>query len=280
MTTLTSADRYLYASRLLGYLGRHADSVELLTEAITHHPEDVRLWRQRGHRRITTRDFGNARDDLERASTMIVGTPDEHEWYQPEVVQDVLNIVLDREDQIADQHQIVDPSAMDHMAGMYKSTLHGSVWYHLALAKYLLGDFAGAAQDFATTVSVTVDDDLAVAAVDWQYMSLRRAGMDSEAAELLSTIDPASFTILPEHDFYLRRLKLYTGELQPQELFDAHGGSILAEATQGYGVGNWYYYNGEFDKAREAYQWVLDNGFENAFGYMAAELDLNRLDAP
>ena len=48
-----------------------------------------------------------------------------------------------------------------------------------------------------------------------------------------------------------------------------------ASATRGYGLGNWYYYNGEPGKAKQIFEKILKNGNRAAFGYIAAEVDLN-----
>ena len=51
----------------------------------------------------------------------------------------------------------------------------------------------------------------------------------------------------------------------------------LSLATQGYGVANWYLYNGDSDKAKEILEKVLDGTSWAAFGYIAAEADMKRL---
>jgi hypothetical protein len=51
----------------------------------------------------------------------------------------------------------------------------------------------------------------------------------------------------------------------------------LALATQGYGVGNWYLYNGDTTKAFDIYQKVIAGKHFSAFGFIASEADLARL---
>jgi UPF0288 family protein (methanogenesis marker protein 3) len=68
---------------------------------------------------------------------------------------------------------------------------------------------------------------------------------------------------------------MYKGERKPEEVMDeARKQGALAVATVGYGVGNWYYYNGQEEKAVELYNEVLDTGGWAGFGYIAAESDL------
>jgi hypothetical protein len=54
-------------------------------------------------------------------------------------------------------------------------------------------------------------------------------------------------------------------------------GEELDIATQGYGVGNWYFYNGNIEQAKEIFQKVMEGTYWPAFGYIAAEADLARL---
>jgi hypothetical protein len=51
----------------------------------------------------------------------------------------------------------------------------------------------------------------------------------------------------------------------------------LTVATQGYGVGNWYYVNGDRAKAKEIFEKVVSGPQWSAFGYIAAEADLQRM---
>jgi hypothetical protein len=43
-----------------------------------------------------------------------------------------------------------------------------------------------------------------------------------------------------------------------------------------YGIGNWYFYNGEKDKAKEIFQKILGGGSWASFGFIAAESDFAR----
>ena len=71
---------------------------------------------------------------------------------------------------------------------------------------------------------------------------------------------------------------MYKGELAVEELFETDNDDVaLSLATQGYGVANWYLYNGDSDKAKEILKKVLDGTSWAAFGYIAAEADMKRL---
>jgi len=104
--------------------------------------------------------------------------------------------------------------------------------------------------------------------------TLRRLGRDEEAAEVLRRVYP-DMEIM-ENDAYHRRLLMYKGLVPPDALL-ADEGDPLQLATQGYGVGNWYLYNGDATRAREVFERVLAIGNWPAFGHIAAEAELSRM---
>jgi hypothetical protein len=74
---------------------------------------------------------------------------------------------------------------------------------------------------------------------------------------------------------------MYKGEIPPDSLLQADSDADdrdLQLATQGYGVGNWYLINGDPDKAEALFREVLDGSYWPAFGYIAAEADLQRME--
>ena len=240
------ADAIIWLGRRMAYLGRYQDAIEVFSEGIAKHPTDARLYRHRGHRFITTRDFDRAVADFSRAAELIRGQPDQ-----------------------------VEPDGAPNQYNIPTSTLQGNIWYHLGLAHYLQGDFERALDAYREGMKVADNDDMRVATADWLYMTLRRLGRDEEAARVLEPID-RDMRIL-ENDAYHRRLLMYKGELSPDSLLPAEGGDALQMATQGYGVGNWYLYNGDPDRAREIFRQVLSYGNWPAFGHIAAEADLDRM---
>src|SRR5690348_16204327 len=52
-----SADAAIWVGRRTAYLGRYRDAIAVFTAALAKHPSDPRLYRHRGHRYITVRDF-------------------------------------------------------------------------------------------------------------------------------------------------------------------------------------------------------------------------------
>lgn len=247
----TDANAIIWLGRRLGYLWRYQEAIDVFAEGLEQHPDDARLYRHRGHRYITVRDFDRAVADLSHAASLIEGTEDE-----------------------------VELDGQPNAAGIPTSTLHTNIYYHLGLAHYLKGDFEAARAAYDACLAASGNNDMRVATADWLYMTLRRLGRDDDAAAVLEPIH-ADMEIL-ENTSYHRRLLMYKGEATPASLLEVEAGddADLTFATQGYGVGNWYLYNGQQAQAEETFRRVLDSGYWAAFGYIAAEADLHRLTNP
>lgn len=244
--TPSDADSIIWLGRRLAYLGRYRDAIATFGEGIREHPDDARMYRHRGHRWITVRQLDSAVADLSRAAELIRGQPD-----------------------------VVEPDGAPNRFNIPTSTLQSNIWYHLGLAHYLRGDFEQALEAYRECMRVSANDDMRVATADWLYMTLRRLERDEEAARVLEPIH-ADMRIL-ENDAYHRRLLMYKGELPPDSLLAGDGSDALQMATQGYGVGNWYLYEGDTTRAREIFERVMSYGNWAAFGHIAAEAELVRM---
>jgi hypothetical protein len=126
-------------------------------------------------------------------------------------------------------------------------------------------------------MEVSHNPELLVATSDWMYMTLRRLGRDAEAAELLAPLT-ADLRVV-ENVAYHRRLLMYKGEVEPDDLLDLRTvddpSVALNIATQGYGVGNWYLYNSDQDRALEIFERIIEGTSSDAFGYIAAEAEVH-----
>jgi tetratricopeptide (TPR) repeat protein len=239
----SGADALIWVGRRLAYLARYREAIEVFGQGITRHPDDARFYRHRGHRWITVRELDRAIADLSRAAALVRGQPDE-----------------------------VEPDGMPNPYGIPTSTLQSNIWYHLALAHYLAHDFERALPAWREALAVSTNDDMFVATTDWLYMTLRRLGRDAEAAAVLEPVH-AEMRILENHAYH-RRLLMYRGELGPDVLLGADTDDPVQLATYGYGVGNWYLYNGDAERAHAIFRRILDGPGWAAFGYLAAEAEL------
>jgi len=149
------------------------------------------------------------------------------------------------------------------------------VWYHLALVHYLRGDFNKAWPIWEHTRELGKTDDNLASSSDWLYMTLRRLNKTVEAAKVLEKINKGmKITGSP---FYHHRLLFYKGQMKESEIFDPAKAGDLEMATVGYGLGNWYLYNGNPAKAKEFFQKIVSGKYWPAFGFIAAEVELARM---
>jgi tetratricopeptide (TPR) repeat protein len=239
----SDAEALIWLGRRLAYLGQYRAAIDVFGEGIAKHPRDPRFYRHRGHRFITTRQINRAIADLETAAELMRSRPDE-----------------------------VEPDGQPNEYNIPVSTLQTNVWYHLALGHYLRHDFASAVPVWRRAVDAATNDDMLVASADWLYMTLRRAGRDVEAAALLERITP-DMRIL-ENRAYHRRLLMYKGLLSPDSVMPANTDDPVQLATYGYGVANWYLYNGDRFTAETLFRRIVQGGNWAAFGFIAAEAEL------
>lgn len=148
------------------------------------------------------------------------------------------------------------------------------IWYHLGLAHYLKGDFKKAAGAYERCRAVAEKDDSLIAVSDWLYMTYRRLEKDYEAAQVLERI--TLNMKVEENKSYYDRLLMYKGIKKESEIVHDKL-TDLELATVGYGVGNWYLYNGDIIKARALFQKITDGKYWPAFGFIAAETELKRI---
>ena len=240
------ADAIIWVGRRLGYLWRFNDAIAMFTKGIALHPGNSRMYRHRGHRYITIRQFARAQADFEKAAQLIKGQPDE-----------------------------IEPDGAPNPSGKPRSTLQFNIWYHLGLAYYLQGNYAKAYDAYVECMKVSNNDDAVTATSDWMWMTLMRLKRTADAARVLERITP-KMEIL-ENGSYHRRLLMYKGLEKPEVLLDTAKADDTTIATQGYGVGNYYFVTGNTAKAREVFEKVTSGAGWNAFGYIAAEADLTRI---
>lgn len=241
------ADALIWYGRRTAYLGDYRQAIAIYSDGIVRHPNDPRLYRHRGHRYISVRQFDAAVADLERAAQLIAGSEDE-----------------------------IEPDGMPNAQNIPTSTLHSNIWYHFGLAYYLKGDLEDALRAYRECLKVSRNPDMLVATSHWLYMTLRRLGRETEAAEVLQPID-AEIDVI-ENVSYHRLLLMYKGEVTVDELMgEAEAAGGLENATLGYGIANWHAYNGRPKQAKAILRTVLQGPQWAAFGFIAAEADMQRL---
>ena len=66
-----NVDNIIWYGRRMAYTGDFRRAIEIFSEGIDKHPEDSRMYRHRGHRYITIREFYRAVSDYEIAAKLI-----------------------------------------------------------------------------------------------------------------------------------------------------------------------------------------------------------------
>ena len=232
-------DRFLAAARARDVALQFHAAIEVYTRGLALAPEDVRLLRFRGHRYISTRRFDLAAADLRRAAALA-------------------------------------PSSFD-------------VLYHLGLAHYLSGDFDEAARVYRSCLDTTSDPtplpqgwrscattmasaNDRVAVSDWYYRALRRAGRHDEANRLLAAFTPDMK--VGENEAYFTALRFYGGAVSEEAAMTPVTKSENRLVTVGYGVATFYLANADRGRACALLKRIADEPNWNAFGVIAAEVDL------
>lgn len=242
-------EKFLWYARRTEIVGNFNEACAAYTEGIKRWPDDPRFPRFRGHRFALLRRLDLAVNDLERASELIEGRPDELEVYA---------------------------SGGPSRDKMGFSSFHWNVFYHLGFARFAAGDLEGAVDAYRRCMGVCDVRESTVATTHWLYMPLIRLNRWSEAAKLLEWIKPDEKLV--EVGDYYETLLMYKGAVTPEELLNkanAEGGVRLL--TRAHAVGNLYLAWSETKKAERVFRSIHATGEWSAGVHLLAEAELVRL---
>jgi tetratricopeptide (TPR) repeat protein len=244
--SVEDASNLIWVGRRQAYLGRYREAIATFTAAIANQdPPLAHPYRHRGHRYITVRQLDSAVADLERAASLFEGLADE-----------------------------VEPDGQPNARGIPTSTLQFNVWYHLGLARYLQGDWAGALAAYERCREVSKNPDALVATTYWQYLTLRRLGERQRAHALLAAIT-RDLDVIENHAYH-RLLLFYKGAL-PRDAIAREGGNAVQDVTTAYGLAVHDALAAGDTLATPFARIVETSSSWAAFGYIAAEAELARL---
>lgn len=241
-------DAIIWRGRRLAYTGRYIEAINAYSEGMEKFPDEPRLYRHRGHRFFTLRMFDRAIEDFEYAATLFHG-----------------------------QEDMVEPDGNPNVRNTPVSSLQINTWYHLALSYYVKNDLQKSVEAWNECLKVSVNPDMLAATTHWLYQTLRRMGRDAEADEVLKPITPDMDVF--ENQAYYYCVLFYRGDMTIEDLYAEESG-ILAYMFEGtkYGIGNWHYYNGDRERAREIFQEIVDGPGWGSFAAITAEADLARMN--
>lgn len=225
--------------------------------ALAAHPENVELIIQLGVAQSGARQFREAIETFSRGLKIDPNNPVLYRW---------------RGHRYLSVREF--DSAMDDLTRGYRldSTNQG-ILYHLGIVRYARGDFAGAADAFQRAQAHAPDAGELAGATDWLWMSLSRAGNGPAAQAMLDRHADS----LPTTIAYAQRLRLYRGQIGPDQVITAADTGDVALATLSYGVGNWYLVRGDTARARPWFERSIRSGGWPAFGFIISEIELRRL---
>ncbi|MEL6428567.1 MAG: hypothetical protein AAFR54_05265 [Planctomycetota bacterium] len=234
----------IWVGRRLAYKGLFPDAVKWYAGALETYPESHRLRRHLGHRLLTLRQPAAAVEILTDAKGLAAARPNR-----------------------------LEPDGAPGPTGEPRSTTHGNIDYHLALAHYVLGEFDRAAELWKGCLETwSRNDDSRVAALHWLHTSLVRAGRTDEALRVLLTpIDPADVI---ENFAYHELVQLYRGERTAGEFLARDDRSAALE----YGLARHLIANGDSAAGNGLLDALIERQGWTAFGVLAAEADVGRRD--
>lgn len=241
----SSADAIIWLGRRTAYPGNYREAIKIFTDGIAKFPKDARFYRHRGHRYLTLRCFDDAIRDFETAAKLVKGKPDE-----------------------------IEPDGLPNARNTPTSTLQSNIFYHLGLAYYVKGDYKKALKAYREAEKVSKNPDMSVATKHWLYMTLRRSNKTSEAEKAIADVKDNLDII--ENDDYYKLVRLYQGKVKADDLLKELGATAdsLSNASLGYGVGNWFLYNGEREKAGKIFRQITAGNQWASFGFIAAEAEM------
>ncbi len=229
-------DLIIALGRAQAGLWHYQEAIETYTSGIKLAPKDARLYRHRGHRYISIRQFNRAVADMKRASEL--NDKDFDIWYH-----------------LGLAHYLKSDFAKAAAA------------YEKCYAVAENNRAAAAVDDQAR-------DDSLIAISDWLYMTYRRMNRTADAAKILEKITPEMK--VRENKSYYDRLLFYKGLKAEGDLVNVEKATDLEIATVGYGIGNWHLYNGNRARAEEYFRRIVGGKYWPAFGFIAAEAELAR----
>ncbi len=235
-------ENIIWYGRRVAYLGKYREAIDIFSEGIKKHPNEPRLYRHRGHRYISIREYDRAISDFEKAVGLIEGTPVE-----------------------------IEPDGMPNALNIPVSTLQGNIYYHLGLAYYLTHQYENAYTAYLRCRESGDHYDNIVSSTHWLYMIQQRLGNPHKADSLLTPIHADSTVI--ENQNYADLCRLYKGWIRVDSLIQQGPANPANDATR-YGVANWYLYTGDTTLARKMMQDLVNDKAFTSFGYLAAESDL------
>lgn len=238
-------ENIIWFGRRLAYLFLYKEAIKVFSDGLQKFPDAYELYRHRGHRFLTIRDFDGAISDLQNAAFYMRNKPLK-----------------------------MEETGVYGRRSIPRSSVQFNVWYHLGLSYYLKGNYDKAVSAYKQCLELSNNDDMLVAATKWLYMTYRRLGSTEAAQELLIPIKSRMNVI--ENKAYHNILLMYKEEKRPSDLYRLDDSKRMSadQVTYAYAVGNWHYFNGRTEIAFNIFNKIMESEYWPAYGYLAAEVEL------
>jgi len=245
-----NVERIIAAARETRNSMAYDEEAVLYTRALALAPNDWRLYRFRGHRLLSLRQFDAGLQDLNQARRL---APFD---FDVAYHRGFALYLLGRFSDAADEYLRCIKLATDRRA---------------------LSQFeAHRASGQRPCAEIATRDDSRVAITDWAYRALRRAGRDKEAATLLLSIRPGMDVTV--NSAYYQALLAYRGAFPVAELLNPLP-AVGRFETRAYGVAIKELLDGNRERAMFLLRRVAEDSYWAGFGRIAAEADLARIAA-
>ena len=236
-------ENLIWYGRFTAYNGDYRKAIAIYTQGLEQFPNESRLLRHRGHRYITVREFDKAIEDLSKAAELIKGTENK-----------------------------MEEDGMPNAQNIPVSTQHGNIYYHLGLAYYLNRNLPQSLEAFKKCLSTSNAPDNVVSCTHWIYMIHNRLGRKAAGDNYLRNIDENMNVI--ENTAYYKACLFYKGLLSEEAIHQFEAEATASNSALQYALGNWQWYKGYPQKAKEIFTDILSGDDWASFGYIAAEVDI------
>ena len=241
-----NVDSIIWYGRRMAYTGQFQKAIQIYSDGITIFPKEARLYRHRGHRYISIRQFDQAISDFETAAELVQNQPDK-----------------------------IEPDGLPNDRNIPIGTLKSNIWYHLGLAHYLKGDMEKALEAYQKREVTNRYDDNMVSGGHWLFMILKRLGEDEKAHQAINNVTTDMDII--ENTSYYKMCLFYKGLLPENDLKTEVAGTASNDVYL-YGLGNWHLYEQKDTlKTKSMFKTLLEKGNPYSFAYLAAESDWKQL---
>lgn len=235
-----SEDDYIEMGRHYISGNRFQESIDVYTRGLEAYPDSFKLRRHRGHRYINVRELDKAIVDLNEAV---------------ELMGDTSSDVMEYDGN-----------------GKPYGTYEHWIWYHVGLYHYLNENFDEAARAYEKCAATAMDNKGLVGASDWLYNAYQKGGNSAEATRVIDAI--AEDIDSDRNHPYFHRVMVYKGIEKPGDLLDVNKPADQwtgRDITLGYGIANWYKFNGDENTADKIYKAILQTPYWNSWAYVVSD---------